>query len=392
MYISFFFVWRISAEKGITLILSAVELLVDQWYHNFHVDFVGSGVLVDSILDHHLYWKHLFYHGRLSKEENIALMKKSTYVLMPSTFLETFWLVALDWLACGVPVVAQKKWGLTPFIIDDALTITSDHSLEDIMRQLIEVTTNDYLTVLQKKARIVAAAYTPMKRFDRFWQLSNNCKKLLIVSDYAVDIWWIENYLFQIKKRLETNETAVDVYGKTKGLTWWRRKIDLAVAGVNVWWVVLLWKKMRKNVYDLVWLHSVQRRRGRCGIAFLWINKKQPVWCMYHDFWLLHPFPSHVYEVSQLDRAQSFMWYLAEGKNVLWSVKRYIGWWVLIIAKYFYSSWLFFLLGKVVDTHVVPSAYMLPYVQHKLPSSSAVVEFPHFVSHAQDVHYSSVSW
>jgi len=385
MYISFLFVGRISEEKGILLLLSAIETLVKKWSLNFQVDCIGSWPLVESILTHPLYWTYLTYRGRLSKEETIAIMKTATYVVMPSLFLETFWLVALDALACGVPVIAQKKWGLTPFVIDDILEIEEQHSLEEIMHHLADSTAPDSLTALQQKALKTASLYTPKKWLDRFWQLSKYCKKLLLVSDYAVDIGGIENYLFQIKRLLTPHSVSIDLCGKTKNVTWWRRKIDLLVSWLNIGGLFMLWKKLHNESYDLIWLHSIQRRWGRCSLAFLWFIKRSPVWCMYHDFWLIHPFPSRVYEVDQLDAAQSFWGYLYEWKKVLGEKKWWLWWWFFVTAKYIYSLWLFFLLRKVVDIHLVPSSYITPYIQYKLWSSAQVIELPHFVSHAQDV-------
>jgi hypothetical protein len=46
---------------------------------------------------------------------------------------------------------------------------------------------------------------------------------------------------------------------------------------------------------------------------------------------------------------------------------------------------MFFWLRKVVDVHLVPSAYLLPYIQRKLSNSSHIEVFSHFVSHARDV-------
>jgi hypothetical protein len=46
---------------------------------------------------------------------------------------------------------------------------------------------------------------------------------------------------------------------------------------------------------------------------------------------------------------------------------------------------MFFWLQKVVDLHLVPSAYLLPYMQKKLTFSAQIEVFPHFVSHARDV-------
>ncbi len=383
--VTFIFVGRISSEKWAHLIFEATQKLVDQWYTNFTIDFIWSGDLVDELMQHPLYGIHLFYHGRLPKEQTIARMSKAQYTLMPSLFLETFWLVALDSLACGIPVIGEKKGGLTPFIIDEHIVITQQQSLYDCMLYVIVHTSPTYLQWLQKKALDMASTYTTQKRLDRFWQLSKKCKKLLLVSDYAKDIWWIENYLFQIQWALLTQWVACDLFWKTERVTWWWRKLDLLIAGMNVYAGIALWKKVTNKSYELIWLHSVQRWFGRLSLAFLWCTKKQPVRCMYHDFWLLHPFPSSVYWLDQLDRAQSFWWYVQEGKHILWVKKWYFWWRCLVVAKYIYSAWMFFWLHKVVDLHLVPSAYLLPYIQKKVAPSAQIEVFPHFVSHACDV-------
>ena len=383
--INFIFVWRISHEKWVHLIFTATQKLVDRWYTNFTVDFIWSGSLVDELMQHSLYGTYLLYHGRLPKEQTITWMSKAQYTLMPSLFLETFGLVALDSLACGVPVIGEKKGGLTPFIIDEHLEISQQQWLYDCMQYILEHNTETYLVWLQQKALDTASRYTTQRRLDKFWQLSKNCKKLLLVSDYAQDIWWIENYLFQLQGVFQKQWVLCDLFWKTKRVTWWRRKLDLVVAAMNVYAMIGLWKKNISKPYELVWLHSVQRWFWRLSLAFLWRTKKQPVRCMYHDFWLLHPFPSSVYWEDQLDLAESFYWYMQEGKKILWNKRWYFGWWCLVGAKYLYSIWMFFWLRKVVDVHLVPSAYLLPYIQRKLSNGSHIEVFSHFVSHARDV-------
>jgi UDP-glucose:tetrahydrobiopterin glucosyltransferase len=113
---------------------------------------------------HPLYGKYLIYHGRLPKEQAMAIVSKATYTLMPSRFLETFGLVALDSLALGVPVVAEKKGGLIPFVIDDSLRIDSAHSLVVRMKELIHTPSLS----LRQKALEVASFYTPSRRVDIF--------------------------------------------------------------------------------------------------------------------------------------------------------------------------------------------------------------------------------
>jgi glycosyltransferase involved in cell wall biosynthesis len=96
-------------------------------------------------MQHPLYGIQLFYHGRLPKEQTIMWMSKAQYTLMPSLFLETFGLVALDSLASGIPVIGEKKGGLTPFIIDEHLVITQQHSLYDCMQYVLLYTDEVYL-------------------------------------------------------------------------------------------------------------------------------------------------------------------------------------------------------------------------------------------------------
>lgn len=382
---TFIFVWRISHEKWVHLILQAAEQLVVAWYTDFHIDFVWSGDLVSNLTSHALYSKHLFYHGRLPKEETMQWMSKATYALMPSLFLETFGLVALDSLAFGIPVIGERKGGLIPFIVDESLVLTQTHTLFVCMKNILAASSMTQYESLQKRSLLVASAYTSQQWIDRFWQLSKKCKKLLLVSDYAVDIGGIENYLFQIQKLLVGEWIGAELFWKKVRVTWWWRKLDLLIAGFNLSWVIRLRHKVRHQNYDLVWLHSVQRWWGWWALALLSIVKRQPVWCMYHDFWLVHPFPSAVYSIDQLQTAETFWWYLREGKKALSATNRYLWWWFLVSAKYIYVTWMFYRLDKVVDLHLVPSAFLLPYFQKKLSPQARIEVFQHFVSHAHDV-------
>ncbi len=41
------------------------------------------------------------------------------FVMMPSKFLETFGLSALDFAQFGIPTIGYKKGGVAPFVLDD---------------------------------------------------------------------------------------------------------------------------------------------------------------------------------------------------------------------------------------------------------------------------------
>lgn len=387
METKFISAWRVSKEKWILLILQAIEQLVACGIRNFRVDIIGSGDLVETVCKHPLYATHVFYHGRLPKTKTMSWMQQAHYTLVPSLFLETFGLTAVDSLAFGIPVVGEKKWGLTPLIIDDHLDMYDQSSLTHCMKWCIQDASQGTLLYgnLQKKALHIASTYTTEKWLDIFWQLSKNCKSCFLVSDYAKDIGWLENLLFEMQRLLEKSGVGVRYWGKTKLVTGRRRKSDLLVSWCNVVAACRLYQELKKQSYDLIWLHSIQRRIGWLWLRIIWCSKKTPVRCMYHDFGLFHPFPSCVYHESDLKKAKTFTWYCAEGRRVLWNIKRWLGWIVLVAAKYFYTVRLWYWLRKSVDIHLVPSAYLLDYVRHRLGKWYAVEVFPHFVSHARDV-------
>ena len=382
MKIRFIFVGRLATEKWFRQILDATSLLVEQWIDNFQIDIFWSGELVPELLKHPLMETHLVYHGHLPKEQIVLLRKKAHYTLIPSLFLETFGLVGLDSISLGVPVLGSKKWWLIPFIFDE-FTVSSAKNLTERMSRCIQNFDQQQRDVFSKKSLQISTSYQKNLRVDRFWQMSKNCKNCLLVSDYAVDIGGIESFLFQVKRLLETKNISTDLRWKTHRVRGIWRKIDLIAAGANIFGAFGLWKQLKHTSYELVRLHSVQRRIGRLPLLILSVFHKKTRRVMYHDMWLIHPFPSRVYEEWQLECAKSFSGYLAEWKNILWR-KRYVGGCVLIYAKRLYSRLLGKILARLADKHFVPSAYMIPYFSVFLHQKHPVTERPHFISHTTD--------
>ena len=63
--------------------------------------------------------KNVHYFGRKPLDEIKKYLPNIDYCLMPSEFLETFWLSALNALSWWVPVIWYKKWWLEPFIFQE---------------------------------------------------------------------------------------------------------------------------------------------------------------------------------------------------------------------------------------------------------------------------------
>jgi len=77
-----------------------------------HIHIFGDGDLKDQIPS----VSFVTYHGHLPKEEIIPIWKTCHFTIMPSQFLETFGLTALDSVSIGVPVIAYPKGALLQFL------------------------------------------------------------------------------------------------------------------------------------------------------------------------------------------------------------------------------------------------------------------------------------
>lgn len=374
--IRFVFVGRIAPEKWIDRIIRAVDGLYAVWVRGFEVHIIGSGVLLDRILDHPLYHQVFFYHGRLPKDQTIALWKTMHMTLMPSQFLETFWLVALDSLALGIPILWPQQWWLSQFV-EERWIIRSPQELQDTMYRCIEHYPSEIYTQWSVSSLALAQHYTPKARVDRLWQLSNDVKKLLFLSDYVIDVGGIESMLFEMRKLLSTYGYDVMLEGKHHRAEWWTRYLDLVIAWLNIPFAFFLTNHLKKNSYDLIWLHSIQRRIGRLPLLVVHFLYKGEVWLTFHEFGLIHPFPSAVVDEQQLVDAQSFFWYMHEWKEHLWGIWWWGGW-VVVFLKRCYTHFLFFVLRRVVDKFFVPSAFLVPYYEKR---GIQTIVYPHFVSH-----------
>lgn len=77
-------------------------------YLNWHICSDGSSEkeileLVEK------YPKNVKYYGKVNPEKLRELYQNADFLIMPSRFLETFGLTAMESLACGTPVIGWKK-------------------------------------------------------------------------------------------------------------------------------------------------------------------------------------------------------------------------------------------------------------------------------------------
>lgn len=114
------FVGRLSAEKGLDLLMDAVRKLRGSANSSGtlpSVKIVGAGPLEQAVLE-------VFktdYLGFRPPDEVFDLLHSSLFLVAPSTCYETFGLVAVEAFACGVPVIASRHGGIGE-LIDDGIT------------------------------------------------------------------------------------------------------------------------------------------------------------------------------------------------------------------------------------------------------------------------------
>ncbi|MFM8467143.1 MAG: glycosyltransferase family 4 protein [Oxalobacteraceae bacterium] len=101
------FIGRLSAEKGLQALAEAVSQL-----GSVKIDVYGKGPLQKLVEA----TPGLRYQGFDESATLQARLRKAAYLVMPSTGVETFGLVAVEAFACGTPVIATRHGGLTEIV------------------------------------------------------------------------------------------------------------------------------------------------------------------------------------------------------------------------------------------------------------------------------------
>jgi glycosyltransferase involved in cell wall biosynthesis len=119
------FVGRLERVKGISLFLEAAELVVQECpTARFLVAGANHPTLphaeIDQMIRSYSLQEHVERLGHVPWHELVSLYREASVCAVPSHY-ESFGLVALEAMACGVPVVAARAGGL-PEIIEDGMT------------------------------------------------------------------------------------------------------------------------------------------------------------------------------------------------------------------------------------------------------------------------------
>ena len=288
---------------------------------------------------------------------------------MPSEFLETFGLSALNALSRWVPVIWYKKWWLEPFIFQEcnlflAKWDTTAEKIVSMVEKLAKKTNPERIKdkeELEWKIKKLLPEYTEDARYERFLKLANSKdedkKKILIVSDFINKAGWIETYIHDVKNLLESHWHEVILRWSTLPVwsKWQRKKrFWLFLSPFNFWSTGSLKEVLENEKPDIIWFNSLLRWLGPNAVKTAWKWRKKEksdskFWMMYHDFGYFYPFPSELYYIEDCKTPLTKKNFLSAYKwnNLVTKLA--------VLCKYYWLQPLKKVLKKEIDLHLAPS-------------------------------------
>lgn len=385
------FYWRLEKEKWFDQLVLAIKEL-NKRKVDFEIFIFWKWSLEFQLFEVHD--KNVHFFGWKPLDEIKKYLPNIDYCLMPSEFLETFGLSALNALSRWVPVIWYKKWWLEPFIFQEcnlflAKWNTTAERIVSMVEKLAKKTNPERIKdkeELEWKIKKLLPEYTEDAWYDRFTELANikeeDRKKILIISDFINKAWWIETYIHDVKNLLEARWHEVVLrWSNLPAWSKWQRKkrFWLLLSPFNFWNTGDLKKVLEKEKPDIVWFNSLLRWLGPNVVKTAWKWRKEnksdcKFWMMYHDFGYFYPFPSQLYHIEDcktpLTRKNFMSAY--KWKNPL--IK------LAILCKYYRLQPLKKILKKEIDLHLSPSDCITNIARDSYKiSEKKCKSFPHFI-------------
>ena len=404
------FYWRLEKEKWFDQLILAIQEL-NKKKVDFEIFIFWKWSLESQLFGVHD--KNVHFFGWKPLDEIKKYLANIDYCLMPSEFLETFWLSALNALSRWVPVIGYKKWWLEPFIFQEcnlflAKWNTTAERIVSIVEKLAKKTNPERIKdkeELEWKIKKLLPEYTEDARYERFlWLVSywtnvkdlkwekkdssakasewHHKEKVLIISDFINKAGWIETYIHDVKNLLESHWHEVILQWSTLP-TWskWQRKkrFWLLLSPFNFWSTGSLKEVLENEKPDIIWFNSLLRWLGPNVVRTAWKWRKKEksdckFWVMYHDFWYFYPFPSQLYHIEDCKTPLTRKNFVSTYK---WKnpIKNLAVWF-----KYIRLQPLKKVLKKEIDLHLSPSDCITNIARDSYKIwEKKCKSFPHFI-------------
>ncbi len=355
------FIGRLEKEKGIEILIACIQESIIQ-KRNIVWHICGSGSYQSELEKlnsdrwiNHISQQYIQMYGYLDREKINSVLDKTDLVIMPSLFLETFGLVALETLSGWVPVVWFSQGGLSNFIhpilaLDIKAPVDSFFHILDIwifpLMDISEFSQDHWLSKLT--------------------ELTEWVDRILIVNDYLDMVWWAEQYLHSLAWALRSIGKTVEVFGYNWNTNRFMRIWLMFLSPFAFWRATLLEKKIQEFSPDLIWMQSILRYIGPHGVGIISkTNCKKYI--THHDFGLISPRPSRIYTEEDIPCGPN-LWDWIPKKLSIFSVLSILPKWIMIRCIWNY-------LQNETFTHILPSNWMQPYFQKYIDTIPII--FPH---------------
>jgi glycosyltransferase involved in cell wall biosynthesis len=153
------FVGRLSPEKGLDVLITAVEKLTGS-----SIQMVGGGPLENQV-------RKAFqnnYLGFRSHAQVLALLHNAQFLVAPSTCYETFGLAIIEAFACGTPAIASRR-GAFAELVKDGVTglLFNPGDANDLAEKIAWAESNPekMLRMGQAARAEYEAKYTPQRNY-----------------------------------------------------------------------------------------------------------------------------------------------------------------------------------------------------------------------------------
>ena len=311
----------------------------------------------------------VIYHGILDQAHLATLCRDVDFLFMPSRFLETFGLTALESLACNTPVIAFSKGWLIPFVPPE-YSLDVESPVESFFAIL-----SQWYTPSRKRRDLsqYSSAYWE-KRLDHFFPHNTS---VILLHDYSEKIGWAEYYVSHVEVSLWKSWHSVTRYGYTGKTTPWKRRW-MFIFSLFAFWRGASVSNLLKRVHpEAIWMHSIQRY-----IGFWWVyaamkyarNTGAKVYLSHHDVGLMAPFPQDVTEEADMPSNRSLCSFI----GWVWFFRK-----ILAMGKYFYIYLLRSNFPKHIE-HIIFAPFLERHIHSHFPWDTISL-FPH--SFDEDIFY-----
>ncbi len=261
----------------------------------------------------------VIYHGILDQCDLASLYREVDFLFMPSRFLETFGLTALESLACGTSVIGFSKGGLIP-LIPPEYSLDTDSPVESFFTILQNSNTSERIS---KDLSLYSSVFWE-KKLNHFFLHDS---RIMLLHDYVEKIGWAEYYVAFVEFSLQKSGYILSRYGYSGKTTPWKRRWMFVFSLFAFWRGISVSKLLMREKPDAIWMHSVQRY-----IWFWWVyaamryakNTQAKVYLSHHDVGLIAAFPQDITEESDIPSdpsLQSFIRWLPLLRKILAAAK-----------------------------------------------------------------------